>query len=169
MRGPWAPLTQSRNRIFSDLLLWAFGAWADPDSKILEQDWIRMWNFWDPLISAACVMTFCNAELNMRNSDIDEVLLNESTVLRAYITRKTAILTLGVKPRLEQFITKTSKETDRFSQAFKLFSTMLVFIKAPDFQRTSKRRVGGCICEKFWTHTNVAARYVKFHAKETTL
>ena len=105
----------------------------------------------------------------MRNSDTDEVLLNEGTVLRTYITRKIAILTLGVKRRVEQFTTKNSRETNRFTQTSKLFPKMLVFIKVPNFRRTSRRRVGGCICENFCYRTSVAARYVKFRAYETTL
>ena len=110
-----------------------------------------------------------NAELNMRNSDTDEVLLNESSVLRACITRKIAMLTLGVKRRVEQFTTKNSRETNRFTQTSKLFQTMFLFIKAPYFQRTSKRWVGGCSCENFWIRITVAVRYVKFRDYGTTL
>ena len=58
--------------------------------------------------------------------------------------------------------TKNSRGTNRFTQTSKLFSTMLVFIKVSNFRRTSKRRVGGYICENFRTRTSVAARYVKF-------
>ena len=55
VRELWTPLTQFQNRISSDLFLWGLGEGADSDPKISEQDLIRIWKFWDPLITVSRV------------------------------------------------------------------------------------------------------------------